>query len=336
MSDWSKIIEAVKEPISLAALGLLVAMVILRQVVTKIGPIHGKSGLNLAKSVVNVVGILSLIIAISAIGYKFFALSRTASLQSQKIESNEKLELSRLAASQVKPPITRIDMETIIQKHRGSIEDCLIEEPKTMYLDFVIANGADGQLNLDILDGVAIAFASSHPVDIPAGISSREKFDPRQANLETADRSEPPEGDTYFVTGDLPAYPEVIVAKAHKMSAVAPKVNGCILDALRDSIFSFGPPKEKFIHRYISNRGVKASREFRGIFREQMDFALEEGRFSDAESVAKEARDSGYKVVVEKQIAKARKAFTEMKAGKMTQDQYREVLSGIDIDKAIQ
>ena len=41
MSQWSKIIEAVKDPVALGALGLLVVMVIFKQVLMRIEPIGG-------------------------------------------------------------------------------------------------------------------------------------------------------------------------------------------------------------------------------------------------------------------------------------------------------
>jgi hypothetical protein len=99
VSGWAKIIEAVKEPIALAALSLLVLMAVLRQVVAKIGPIKGESGHNLARTVVNTVGTISLVVAIGAIAYKFYGLNKTSAFQNRQLESSEKLEQSKHSAS---------------------------------------------------------------------------------------------------------------------------------------------------------------------------------------------------------------------------------------------
>src|SRR5438105_2135966 len=147
MSQWSKIIEAVKDPVALGALGLLVVMVIFKQVLMRIEPIGGLQGFKLAKWVINAMTLVSLCLMIGAIGFKFYELQQSTGLQTRRIESREKVELSRIQTAPSKRPLTRIDIEQLLQRIRSSLEECLSPKTPTLYLDFVVANGIDQQLN---------------------------------------------------------------------------------------------------------------------------------------------------------------------------------------------
>jgi hypothetical protein len=209
MSDWAKILEAVREPISLAALSLLIVMVVLRQVLTRVSPVAGRSAYRLALSVVTVVGVLSFVVASGAIGYKFYELRTRSSYQIARLQTESNLELSKLAAAQAGPPLTRLDMENVVQKHRSSIEECLRHQKKTLYLDFLIQSQQDGQLNVDILNGRAIGFQVAHPLSLDSGITSEDLS--RVTNT--------PRADAYFVSGDRTDFPRVTATSAKKLSA---------------------------------------------------------------------------------------------------------------------
>jgi hypothetical protein len=119
------------------------------------------------------------------------------------------------------------------------------------------------------------------------------------------------------------------------MSVSDPKANGCILDILRDSLSTSSPPKEPFTHRYITNQGVRASREFRGAYSEQIDFALEEGRFDDAKRLAAEASKSGYQVSLDRILPMAKRQYALMKSGKISQDVYEDRIREMQPDDIV-
>jgi hypothetical protein len=103
-----------------------------------------------------------------------------------------------------------------------------------------------------VFDGVAIVFASAHPLTLQAGVSTKSRFGEAQY-LEEKGGSPPPPGDAYFVTRDMVVYPEVAIASARKVSVSDPRTNGYVLDILHDSLSRYSPPKEPFTHRYITN-----------------------------------------------------------------------------------
>jgi hypothetical protein len=324
MNDWAKIIAAVKEPVSLAALGLLIFMVVLRTVVQKIEPVKGRHGFELARTIVTYTAILALVVAIVSIGYKTYELKAHSVAELKTIQSQETIELSKIAATQSKPPISRVGMETLLQKHRASIEECLQSQPKTLYLDFALKDDADHQLNLDIFLGEEVGHIWAHPTVSRAGIFDREKF-PDIDRVHDDEGNGPPAGDTYFIGGDK--YPPRVTAAARKKLSVAyPKINGCILDVLRDSLAGVSSPETPFIHRYVTNNGIIKSREFPEDLDDKISEALEKAKFEDAESVIRHAKAIGFAISDANVVTKARALWAQVEAKEINEEDYREAL----------
>jgi hypothetical protein len=325
MNEWAKIIAAVREPVSLAALGLLIFMLVLRTVVQKIEPVKGRRhGFELARTIVTYTAIVALVVAIVSIGYKTYELKAHSVAELKTIQSQETIELSKIAATQSKPPISRVGMETLLQKHRASIEECLQSQPKALYLDFALKGDADRQLNLDIFLGEEVGHIWAHPTVPQAGIFEREQF--ANIGVHVDEGNGPPAGDTYFIGGQRYP-PRVTVAAKKKLSITYPKINGCILDVLRDSLAGLSSPETPFIHRYVTNNGIIKSREFPDDLDDKIREALEKGKFEDAESVLRHAKAIGFAISDADVVKEARALWVRVLAKEMNEEDYREALA---------
>jgi len=130
---WAPIIEAVKEPITLAALVVLCLAMVGRLAIGKVTALRGSAAYRVTIYTVSVVAGLALFAVVGTITLKFYEL--------EKRTSKNQLVLSRL------------DAENILQKHRGNRERCIGKLSLCLFLDFVFQGQAEAGLNVDVFAG---------------------------------------------------------------------------------------------------------------------------------------------------------------------------------------
>jgi hypothetical protein len=219
MDSWDAIIEAVKDPFSLSALAVLVLMVVLRVSLTKVKVLSGKHGFKTTIYSITVIGLLALTIAVGSIGIKYYELY----LESINKEQAE--------------PLSRVEVEKILQDNRGNIERCISKlEKQYFYVDFIFTQGDDKAINIDILIGKEAGpdVVFLHP----------------QLKKEEVEK---------YGGHELLRY----ISRHHdrKLSVLAPDTNGCVLNTIKDHIKNYGLDhlEEGFIHRYITETGSHSS-----------------------------------------------------------------------------
>jgi len=218
MDNWDTIIEAVKDPFSLSALVVLVLMVVLRIALTKVKALSGRHGFKTTIYSITVIGLLALTIAVGSIGIKYYELY---------LESTNKKQTK---------PLTRVEVESILQTNRGNIERCLSRlEKNYFYLDFMFTQGSDKAINIDILTGQEALpqLAFYHPQLRKKEVENYGRHEALRQNSVYGDR---------------------------KLSVIAPDINGCILNTIKDLIknYRLGHLEEGFIHRYITDTGYRS------------------------------------------------------------------------------
>ncbi|MDO6477253.1 hypothetical protein Q4520_17670 [Alteromonas sp. 1_MG-2023] len=213
MENWQAIIEAVKDPFSLSALVVLVLMMTLRIALTKVKALRGKHGFATTIYAITVIGLLALVIAVGSIGLKYYELY---------LDSSQKNE---------DKPLTRVEVESILQSDRGNIERCLsIYDKSYYYIDFIFTQGEDNAINVDILAGQETN-------------SETEFLNPRLMKEEVKHY------------GGHEALRLKSTYRDRKLSVIAPDINGCILSTIKDEIgkYSLAHWEKGFIHRYITD-----------------------------------------------------------------------------------
>jgi len=125
--------------------------------------------------------------------------------------------------------LTRQVAETILQKHRPSIEGCVTNVAWVLYLDFVFTPKPTTEIGVDIFSGSA------------AG----RDVDPANLKLFIPEEFKPFPGST-------------------RLSAAVPKVNQCILDVIKRDVDARGLPDDaKLAYRLLTDEGAERVRRLR-------------------------------------------------------------------------
>ena len=134
LSTWRTILDAIRDPFSLAGLIVLVTMIVLKLSLSKVSVLKGSAAYRTVRYSITVAGVLALIVTVGTILLRFYEL-RTAN-------NRQSLQL------------TRVEAETLLQSNRGNIERCLSRLPqKYFYVDFVFTDGEDHAVNVDVIPG---------------------------------------------------------------------------------------------------------------------------------------------------------------------------------------
>ena len=134
LESWSAILDAVRDPFSLAGLAVLVVMVVLRLSLSKVVALKGTAAYRTVMYSITVAGVLALAVTLGAITLRFYEI--------------------QVAAKRESLLLTRVEAETFLQSSRGNIERCLSRLPERyFYIDFVFTSGDDNAVNMDIIPG---------------------------------------------------------------------------------------------------------------------------------------------------------------------------------------
>jgi hypothetical protein len=123
--------------------------------------------------------------------------------------------------------LTRLKAETVLQKHRGSLENCIKHVEWVFYLDFVFTNEGSLGLSVDVYSGEM------------TGRSEFELIHPRN-----------------MLPGEFERFPGL-----QKLSTTFPDVNRCIIDVIDGDVRNLAiGDSERLIHRYVTDYGTRLVR----------------------------------------------------------------------------
>lgn len=234
---WPSIIGAVKNPITLAALTVLVLMVILRLALSKVPVLRQRDGYRALRYVVTVVGLLALVVVLGALGIALVQAKREAS----------------------RAQLGRLEFESILQKHRGGIERCMQPGQSALFLDFAVRYQSDEGFDIDIYPGEAVD--EQRLLAEKTGVFDASLT--REVTCSFPAKGGEQSEDLYFVSSAIGFHPAAVTIgrRAAKLSVVAPDRNRCILDLLAPELTRFRLEEQQlFAHRLITDKGVTLSR----------------------------------------------------------------------------
>ena len=234
---WSSIIGAVKNPITLAALTVLVLMVVSRLALSKVPVLRQRDGYRALRYVVTVVGLLAFLVVAGALGIAVIQARREAA----------------------RAQLTRLDFENILQKHRGGIERCMQTRESTLFLDFAVRYYPEEGFDIDVYPGEAVdeqrRFAEK-PGVFDASLKG-------EVTCRFPTEQEARSDDLYFVSSAMGFHPAAVTVgkRAAKLSVIAPDANRCVLGLLAPELSRFRLNEDQLLpHRLITDRGVTLSR----------------------------------------------------------------------------
>ena len=293
--DFSSIAPYLKDPLVLIGFFLFLAFLFTRYILKKgiIPPLPQKTGYQALKTILLygfLIGILVITLGF-IIKYKELSGHKTSevkdaiqqTLADKDLSQKEQDKITTIVEKGVKDQglvrrsLSRIEAEKVLQKNRGNIQSCLADIKGVVFLNFLFTH-EDGGISVDIYAGKEILQVPLWHTRLPKGVYTIKQLEQmlEKVNKELGQAlfKEKPPADVdvrkrlYLIHGNTEEenpwdeHATIYVAEyGEKLSVISPKTNECLISILSDYIdgYSALPENKPFIHRFITDLGVKMS-----------------------------------------------------------------------------